>query len=678
MPTLAEIRARPGGEAYSDMNDQQLADSVYGKFYSDLPRDEFDKKIGLGKPEPQQEGQRPFMEKLGSFARNVYENPPPTIAGIRDVVKGARGASMELVNPASPDTAREAAGTAMWAATLGVPLAPGPGGAFFGVPVRGAKAVPPVPPTPGTVRFYHGGSDPTSGGGRWVTPDYEYARNYRPGEPVSYVDIPENSPHLLKSFDDTGTSQVAPYVSFEAPEEIARNLKSLTGAVRPAPPSTVGPAPPPTVGNEAVEAAGRIGVDLPRYLATEGTQIPQIAAGIKNIPIAGEPIVQSAQKLIGQMGRVKNELIPGSRSPEIAGGEAKEALGSWIKEGSKKPVSKAYEAVDSLIDPEVMVPLRHTAGAVDEIIATRVQSRIPGTSKAADTVLDAIAGPMDYAGIKGLRSFLGERTPQEMIASGINPVEHKRIYAALTKDLENVVREAGGPDAMFAWKYANTLARMTSMQRNTLTKITGIKGDAAPEAVFSRIAAYAGSKSSADIGKLRLAKGLMGPKAWDEIGSAYLNRLGSGPDGEFSAARFVIGFGNISPAPRKELFKTEHLSALNDLYTVSKHIRDRIDRFSNPSGTSRSLFTGGAIGGALIDPISLVSSMVGGRIAAEALSRPAVVKAAATVGRAVIRRDPVMTRQAVDRLQQLLVRGGLVSGASQQNPRQENMASPSQ
>ena len=82
----------------------------------------------------------------------------------------------------------------------------------------------------GYARFYHGGDDPTSGGGRWVTPDQEYARNFRAeGAPknVHYVDIPENSPLLKKSFEDEGTSQKAPYISFEAPEEIAKQLKPL-------------------------------------------------------------------------------------------------------------------------------------------------------------------------------------------------------------------------------------------------------------------------------------------------------------------------------------------------------------------------------------------------------------------------------------------------------------------
>ena len=45
MPSIAEIRQQY--PQYSDMTDQQLGDALYKKFYSDMPRDEFDQKIGL-------------------------------------------------------------------------------------------------------------------------------------------------------------------------------------------------------------------------------------------------------------------------------------------------------------------------------------------------------------------------------------------------------------------------------------------------------------------------------------------------------------------------------------------------------------------------------------------------------------------------------------------------------
>ena len=45
MATLAEIRQQY--PQYSDMSDVALADALYGKFYSDMPRQDFDAKIGL-------------------------------------------------------------------------------------------------------------------------------------------------------------------------------------------------------------------------------------------------------------------------------------------------------------------------------------------------------------------------------------------------------------------------------------------------------------------------------------------------------------------------------------------------------------------------------------------------------------------------------------------------------
>lgn len=53
MATLAEIRQQY--PQYGDMSDQQLADSLYTKHYSDMPRDEFDLKVGYYDPQPKLE-----------------------------------------------------------------------------------------------------------------------------------------------------------------------------------------------------------------------------------------------------------------------------------------------------------------------------------------------------------------------------------------------------------------------------------------------------------------------------------------------------------------------------------------------------------------------------------------------------------------------------------------------
>jgi len=97
------------------------------------------------------------------------------------------------------------------------------------------KKIPPV--KAGFVRFYHGGGGWTNGvvdgSPRWVTPDLTYAQGYAgksTGE-VYYVDLPEGHPSLVKAFDDTGTTQKAPYVAFELGDENAKNFKKYEDSV---------------------------------------------------------------------------------------------------------------------------------------------------------------------------------------------------------------------------------------------------------------------------------------------------------------------------------------------------------------------------------------------------------------------------------------------------------------
>lgn len=571
MPTLAEFRQQTG-DAYNDMSDQQLGDAIYKKYYSDMPRADFDQKVGLAAAPGAMQGppdERSFVDKatskIGSFLHNVYENPPPSVAGVRDIIKGAPQAAQELTWGADPQAAEQAAGTMLGAAGLGV---------------TGSRA----------------------------------------------LQFPARAP---------------------------------AGAAAEA---------APTATSGALEAAGRLGVGVPKFLATEGTAVPQLAAGMKNAPWAGEPIVRAAQQVTEDLGRAKGGIAPAAATPELAGEGASRGIASWVKTGSQEPVGAAYRTVDELIDPSVRVPLDHTREMVGQIMAERSAGRIPGRSKAVDTVFQAMQDPtgMDYAGTKTLRSFLGEKTPQELAVSGMSPVETKRLYGALTRDLSNAVRTAGGEEALSAWQEANALARLTNMQREALSKVVGREGLNSPEAVFSKLVSYAGSKSTADLKRLQLARRAMGPEAWNEVGSALIDRLGKAPDGTFSPDRFVTAFGNMSPRGRAEMFTPQQHAALMDLFTVSQFVRDRITRFGNPSGTSRGMF-GTGIGAAMFgDPVSTLAGLVGTRMVASALSRPAVVRAAADLGRAQMTRNPVMTQRALQNLYQVAAREGLISATRPQ------------
>ncbi len=68
MATLAEIRAKY--PEYNDLSDQQLADGMYKKFYSDMPRADFDMKIGLAAGDTPPVGAKPGSRQYADWARS--------------------------------------------------------------------------------------------------------------------------------------------------------------------------------------------------------------------------------------------------------------------------------------------------------------------------------------------------------------------------------------------------------------------------------------------------------------------------------------------------------------------------------------------------------------------------------------------------------------------------------
>lgn len=398
--------------------------------------------------------------------------------------------------------------------------------------------------------------------------------------------------------------------------------------------------PPPVAAASQVptmEAAQRIGVELPRYLVDESRMTQGMAEGLKNIPGAGDKIAKAAERTVEGLGAATSRTAEGfgTGSPAVAGSYAKDALTDWMTSGSREAAERVYSSVDKLVNPDVAAPLAETAKAASAIVARRDASRIPGKSAAVETVLDAATTPegLTYEGIKGLRSFLGEMTPQELASQGLRGSEVKQLYGALTKDLRGAVMQAGGPRALAAFEKANRVYDQISQRREMLGKIVGAKGDASPEAVYARLAAMASSKSSADIGRLTAARKSMGVEAWNEVAAAVIAKLGRDPQGDFSIKRFLTAYGNLSDAGRSALFrssgKNDLARSLDDINFVVKQVEEKLLKFYNPSGTAKSMAATETVMGIIHAPIKTLATMLGGSKMARILSEPASARATA-------------------------------------------------
>lgn len=87
MPTIAEVRAQ--FPQYRDMPDNELADALHRKFYADMPRDQFAKKIGLGTEAP--------VAVDGDYAKSLVKNIPGSAVNMATDIAHAVAHPVETV-----------------------------------------------------------------------------------------------------------------------------------------------------------------------------------------------------------------------------------------------------------------------------------------------------------------------------------------------------------------------------------------------------------------------------------------------------------------------------------------------------------------------------------------------------------------------------------------------------
>lgn len=398
------------------------------------------------------------------------------------------------------------------------------------------------------------------------------------------------------------------------------------------------PAPGMT-GQDAAAAGERLGVEVPKFIATDSMATQRTAQGLRNVPFAGEPIVKATERFASDLGRAADDVSAslGAGDRLAAGATAGGSIREWITGTSKQNVSKFYDAVDNAINPQVTADLSATRNVVGDILARRQNARMAGDSRAVNEVIEAVqnSGGLNYQGIKDLRSSIGEKMSGGILPDGMSGAELKRIYGALTQDLESVIQQAGGARAVGLWRRANQYNEAVSRRREQLAKIVGDKSDAPAEQVFDRLLSMASDKGGANIQRLAQARSVMKPEEWQEVGSALISRMGRDPQGEFSPQRFVTAWGNLSDRGRTLLVSDKaHRAALEDLATLSGRAVEGMRRFGNPSGTAQNVGFAGLGAGAITNPMIAVGTVLGGRMTASALAQPATASSMAKMAKA--------------------------------------------
>ena len=157
------------------------------------------------------------------------------------------------------------------------------------------------------------------------------------------------------------------------------------------------------------------------------------------------------------------------------------------------------------------------------------------------------------------------------------------------------------------------------------------------EDAIGEIVRMAGSKTGADAASLAQLRRLVPAERQAEVQSALIERLGRGAEGEFDAATWVRGYGNLSDRGKTLLFGREsadlrqHLDAIE---AVSRRA-PQWQQFNRERATLGSkLGTAAVLTGAVMAPMTTLGAVVGSNVLARGLARSATAAPMASWARA--------------------------------------------
>lgn len=398
-----------------------------------------------------------------------------------------------------------------------------------------------------------------------------------------------------------------------------------------------GPAAVSTAAPAAVNAAERIGVDLPKAIATESPLANFVGNVVAKAP-GGGPLVksidQAKQDLQGAVGNAA-DMAGGTIDPAVAGNNYTNAIENSFKPTVKSGLNAAYDNVSAMMDPNKLTPIDNTKSAVGSIINQRAESGISGFGKAVDAVAEATRRPdgLTFEGIKGLRTHIGEMLDSGILPEGMSQTDLRRIYGALSDDLRTAAVNSGGQRGLAAFEQANDLASKVADWKDGLRKVLGPESRSG-EGVVGSIVRMAQSGASADVETLAKARSAVPKDVWSDIASTAINKLGVSRNGEWTPAAFATDFRNLSDRGRALLFssvgKGDVLPYLSDIAEVSKKFVDS-GKLANTSGTAghNALYAAGGavisglIGGSWKEPLAVIGGIAGVNGTARLLARPA-------------------------------------------------------
>lgn len=405
---------------------------------------------------------------------------------------------------------------------------------------------------------------------------------------------------------------------------------------------------------QLVAAAQRQGIPLPPAAVTDNTSLTSAAKKLSDVEYVGTPIRKGIAKTAKEVkeGLIGTDLAPGGVAGGYGGSRTLEDAGTAIQAGIEnfgarrkqypadrfssvlqRPLGEtglrakqnaAYGLVERALPPGASGTLDRTRLAIQDLMAKDAAAGVPLRAEGRlGDVFKAVNDPtlqLDFKGMQRLRTILRE-TKKSGDVKTVADHEIDTIYAALSADLNAMVANNGGPRAATMFKRADDLTRLGEERlQNVLRPLIGEKKSA--ESAAGTLLQWAQPGKQGNFANLQAVRRSVEPDTWNELASAAVYEMGRGRDG-FSLIKLAGEYEKLTPKARDLLFRSGGNSVLADnladLATISKSLK-KVESFGNPSGSGKMAVSAAGGAGLMVDPVSTLSIIGGGRLAAHFLA----------------------------------------------------------
>lgn len=614
MPSIQEVRQKY--PQYSDMSDQQLSDALHAKFYNDMPREQFDAKVGgkptdvvdetTGAPASVRAAVGSVPEQISPGAgpdlrlqaiRKTFPDAQPTGDGNFTYTNPKTG-KKTLYNPKGLDTGDLAS------------ILPQIGefaGGTIGAIGGGILGIPGGPP--GIV----GGASVGGGAGATIGKEaVERGALALQGIPDTRS-LPEQALNALPTFALNAGGEGVGSSLGATPAAITRGLARGKGGIGEV--------------QRATSDLERFGATPSVAQATQNAAMDSIESLTAKIPGGAGVIREAARKqseTVAAGVAAKLKAMAGTAPDVLAAGNAAiEGVTNFARNFSDR-AGVLYDKLSSFIPSGQEITAQNTRAALDLLAPPNASGLgkplINSTlAKMRDGLIADTKGGVGvpYAELAANRSMVGRKLGTPQLVDDVPRAQLKQVYAAMTDDLRIAAQEQG-PDALKAFERANAYYKAGIERIDKM--LDPIIKNKLPEQAFAAVEASAKQGPT----RIQALRKSVSPEQWQVIAGTVADKLGKakpgfqGTDADvFSFDNFLANWQKLPDTSKDALFSGPNMGGirgdLDALTRASQRIKDSSKAFANPSGTAGAQ-TGnamifGAIGGLLTGAPGLVETI---------------------------------------------------------------------